>query len=132
MGALKRERRTLPQNASFHARLGEWATKSGQSAVELKRRVKVHMGEFLDVEVPNDPLVDRLLELVAQALVAAGKPDLMWVLPSTRSVRFFFSSAKWPKDKMRLAIETVDMMAAGEGYTLGPVDSWHDNDGYPA
>ena len=127
MGALKR--RTLQANSAFHARLGEWAGKSGQDAASLKRRVKTHLGEYTDLPLPNDPLTDQLLGAFAKILVALGRPDLMWVLPDTRCVRFFHTSSKFSPERMREAIDTVDLLAAEEGYTLGPTDHWTDNDG---
>ena len=116
-------RRTLPQNARFHALLGDWAQRSGQSAPELKNRVKDFMGEFTDVEVPNDPLTDRLLDMFARLLLALGKPDLMRVLPSARSVRFYHTSRKWPKDKMARAMDAVFLLAGQEGVALD-ISTW--------
>lgn len=118
-----RKPRTLDQNSAFHARIGEWAGKSGQHATELKQLVKAHLGEFTDVPLPNDPLTDKLLAVFARVLLALGRPDLMSVLPATRSVRFYHTSAKWTKDRMRQAIETVDMLAGIQGHSLGPADN---------
>ncbi len=125
---ISKVRRSPPQNSRFHAMLGEWAGKSGQDAAMLKRRVKDALHEYTDLELPNDPLTDRLLDAFARILLALGKPDLMWILPETRSVRFYHTSAKWSKERMAEAISTVDLMAAEEGVLLGPVDNWTDPD----
>jgi hypothetical protein len=114
----KPTRRTLPANAKFHALLGEWAARSGQDATTLKHRVKDHLHEYTDAQVPNDPLTDNLLELVARVFLALGVPDLMRVLPSSRSVRFYHTSARWTKQKMAAAIDTIYLLAGQEGVVL--------------
>lgn len=120
------KRRTLSQNAAFHARLSDWALKSGQHKDTLKRRVKDHIGQFTDVALPADPATDHLLDMLAKVFVALGKPDLMWVLPDRRSLRLYHTSAKWTKDTMRWAMDTVDIMAADEGITLTDPGNWKD------
>ena len=120
----KPKRRSLSANARFHAMLSEWASKSGQDSLTLKRRIKDSMGAFTDVPVPNDPLTDRLLEMFARVLLALGHADLMLVLPSTRCVRLYWTSAKFTPEQMNLAMMTLDTMAADEGITLGPADNW--------
>lgn len=120
------KRRTLNQNDRFHAMLGEWAGKSGQSTDLLKRRVKDYLGAYTDLDLPDDPMTERLLAAFGKILVALGKPDLMWILPDRRCVRLYHTSAKWTKEQMRHAIDTVDLMAAEEGVVLGSADNWQE------
>ena len=108
-------------NARFHAMLGDWAKQSGQHSDTLKRRVKDHLGAFTDIEIPNDARMDKLLVLLSQVFLALGKPDLMWVLPDRRSIRLYHTSAKWSREFMARATDTVYLMAAEEGVALADV-----------
>jgi hypothetical protein len=120
------QRRTRKQNDRFNAMLNEWASKSGQDAASLKRRVKDHLGAHHDFELPNDPMTEQILVAFSNVLLALGKPDLMWVMPDRRCVRMYHTSSKWTKEQMRHAIDTVDLMAAEEGVVLGRADNWQE------
>lgn len=117
--------RTDNQNKRFHAMLGDWAGASGQDASVLKRRVKDHLHAYSDIDLPNDARTDELLRAFSMILRALGKHDMMWILPESRCVRFYHTSAKWSPEKMQQAIDTVCLMAGEEGVSLDH-GNWQD------
>ena len=111
-------RRTLDQNAKFHSMLGEWAQRSGQDAERLKRRVKRHMGACMKLPILNDEY-RQAFATIARAMKAMGHDEAIRLLPDGGSVVVYQSSAGWDRPTMARAIETVDLLAGEEGYTLG-------------